>query len=68
MEILFAAEESAIMGMEVELEDVGWSNQRSGSPVTRTTAGFEAVTINASSTSSFPCAEHRAFLASHFPP
>ena len=35
MEIMFAAEESAITGMEVELEDVGWSNQRSGSPVTR---------------------------------
>ena len=35
MEILFAAEESAITGMEVELEEVGWSNQRSGTPVTR---------------------------------
>ena len=35
MEIMFAAEESAITGVEVELEEVGWSNQESGSPVTR---------------------------------
>ena len=35
MEILFAAEESAITGVEVELEEVGWNNQTTGAPVTR---------------------------------
>ena len=35
MEILFAAEQSAITGREVVLESsLGWTNQRSGSPVT----------------------------------